>query len=134
MSINRPRGERTEQNSEAQLIRHLLRCSPKPVGRTLITDLTTRRTKREIELLIINEALEPVNKTKIQYGVRLSSRTLKRHLSKMLLEGTIKQKGKTYTATKKGTKKALDILSGMTWCKSKITENATVKNGKERHI
>ena len=122
MSINRPRGEENRLSSDAQLINYLLRCSPKPVGRTLITSLTTRRTKREIELLIINEALEPVNKTRIQYKVKLSSRILKRHLKRMLEEGTIEQEGKIYIATKKGVKKALDILSGITRCNPELAE------------
>jgi len=129
MSINRPRGEETgPPNPDAQLIRNLLGCSPKPVGRTLTSSLTTRRSKREIELLIINEALEPEKKTKIRYGVKLGSRTFKRHFKRMLNEEIIEQEGENYRATEKGIKKALQILKGITRCKTELAENATVRN------
>ena len=109
MSIDDREGNRhLSESSEAQLIRQAVGCSLKLAANSL----SSRRSRRMIELEILSRSLEPIIKTQLRYGAGLDNRMMNRYLRRLLMEGSLIKEGRFYRVSERGLEKAAEILRG----------------------
>jgi len=74
--------------------------------------ITMRRSKRLIDLEILQIASIPVNKTRIMYGANLNYNRVNKYLDRLIKEKRIKQEKNKYETTEQGSEYIKKILAG----------------------